>query len=290
MSMRNNFGVFILTHGRPDRVITYETIRSRGYTGPIYIVCDDEDKTLDEYRAKFDNVLVFSKAEVEKTFDTADNSKDRRVIIYARNVCFEFAKQLGLDYFIELDDDYTYFMYRFSYDDKGTCWDRQKNVKDLDAMFDHFIEFYKSVPRMLSVAFGQGGDYIGGFQNHAIQQGRLLKRKAMNSFICSPSRPFKFVGRINEDVNTYVSLGTLGHLFFTIMQVGLDQLQTQTNSGGMTDVYLDSGTYVKSFYTVMFSPSSVKVAPMGTAERRLHHQISWEHTVPMILSEEHKKK
>ncbi len=57
----------------------------------------------------------------------------------------------------------------------------------------------------------------------------------------------------------------------------------------MTDVYLDSGTYIKSFYTVMFSPSSVKVSLMGTAEARLHHSISWEHTVPQIIREEHKK-
>ena len=46
----NGFVAFILTHGRPDRVLTYEKLRKHGYTGKIYIVCDDEDKTLPEYR------------------------------------------------------------------------------------------------------------------------------------------------------------------------------------------------------------------------------------------------
>ena len=46
--MRDDFCVFILTHGRPDRVITYKTLLNAGYTGRVYIVIDDEDKTENE--------------------------------------------------------------------------------------------------------------------------------------------------------------------------------------------------------------------------------------------------
>lgn len=53
------------------------------------------------------------------------------------------------------------------------------------------------------------------------------------------------MGRINEDVNTYTNLGRCGELFMTIGAVQLGQKQTQKNSGGMTELYLDSGTYVK---------------------------------------------
>ena len=91
----NGFVAFILTHGRPDRVLTYEKLRKHGYTGKIYIVCDDEDKTLPEYRKRFGDVLVFSKSEIAKTFDEGDNFGDRRAIIYARNACFELAQQIG---------------------------------------------------------------------------------------------------------------------------------------------------------------------------------------------------
>lgn len=98
----NGFVAFILTHGRPDRVLTYEKLRKHGYTGKIYIVCDDEDKTLPEYRKRFGDVLVFSKSEIAKTFDEGDNFGDRRAIIYARNACFELAQQIGATHFIEL--------------------------------------------------------------------------------------------------------------------------------------------------------------------------------------------
>ena len=57
----------------------------------------------------------------------------------------------------------------------------------------------------------------------------------------------------------------------------------------MTDVYLDSGTYLKSFYTIMLSPSNVKLMLMGNKNLRIHHKIIWKKTVPCILDEKHKK-
>ena len=107
----------------------------------------------------------------------------------------------------------------------------------------------------------------------------------MNSFVCDTQKPFLFRGRINDDVNTYVSLGRTGDLFFTDMQLQLEQLQTQTNPGGMTELYLDSGTYVKSFYTVMAAPSCTTIGLMGRFNKRLHHNINWRKAVPLIIPE-----
>lgn len=57
----------------------------------------------------------------------------------------------------------------------------------------------------------------------------------------------------------------------------------------MTEVYLNQGTYVKSFYTVMLNPSAVKINLMGNKDKRLHHKILWKNAVPKILSENYKK-
>ena len=109
------------------------------------------------------------------------------------------------------------------------------------------------------------------------------------SQLCSTEREFQFVGRINEDVNTYITQGSLGKLFFTTNLIAINQKPTQSNAGGMTDVYLESGTYIKSFYSIIFSPSSVRIALMGNKDMRIHHKISWKHTTPCILDEVHKK-
>ena len=140
----------------------------------------------------------------------------------------------------------------------------------------------------LTVAFAQGGDYIGGVSSTVWK--KQLARKAMNTFFCKTSRRFDFIGRINEDVNTYTTLGIKGELMFTIGKVMMNQLETQSNAGGMTDVYLDSGTYVKSFFTIICAPSCTKISTMGNKFRRIHHKIMWDKCAPKILNESWKKK
>lgn len=60
------------------------------------------------------------------------------------------------------------------------------------------------------------------------------------------------------------------------------------------DCPLDTGTYVKSFYTVMHCPSFVRVGVLSDhraaiANVRLHHSIDHEYGFPKILRESIKK-
>jgi hypothetical protein len=282
--VRDDFAAFILTHGRPDRVRTIPTLAEFGYTGRVYVVIDDEDKTADEYRRLFgDRVLTFSKAEVAREIDEGDNFHDRRVILYARNACFDLARQVGVSRFIQLDDDYTGFYFRFDTTRRYGVW----RAECLDELFESLVDFLDATPA-LSVCISQGGDHIGG-GGGSFGDAISATRKAMNTFVCSTERPFKFFGRINEDVNTYTTLGRRGDLFLTVVSAQVNQHQTQGKSGGMTEFYLESGTYVKSFYSVMYSPSCVKISEMGSAHRRIHHRINWNATTPMILAERWRK-
>lgn len=284
--MRDDFAVFILTHGRPDKVKTYSTLKRLGYTGKIFLLVDDLDKSAEKYKSIYGNeVIIFDKKKSAQSFDQGDNFNDMRAIIYARNACFEIAKKLEIKYFLQLDDDYVKFDWRFN--DKLNY---SANVcRSLDSVFNSILKFYINT-KINSIAMCQGGDFIGGSGNQNAEKIKLI-RKCMNSFFCSTERPFKFIGRINEDVNTYTKMASTGLLFFSTNQVSLTQTVTQSNSGGMTELYLDSGTYVKSFYSVMYQPSSVKVKVLKTSvSQRLHHSINWKNTVPMILSQSVKKK
>lgn len=279
-----NFAVLILSHGRADNMKTLETLTSHGYKGRWYIVIDNEDDTADECYARFgkDHVVMFDKVEAAKKIDIGDNLPGRNVVVIARNMCHEIAKNLGLDYFLELDDDYTSFAIRYIEGNKLMG----KEIADLEVVFDSMLDFLDE-SGAVTVAFAQGGDYIGGAGSGNFRKGLL--RKAMNSFFCRTDRPFKFFGRINEDVNSYVKLGSEGKLFFTVADVGLVQTETQKSSGGLTEAYLDLGTYVKSFYSVMYCPSCVKIGIMGGNDYRIHHQISWRNAVPQIVDEKWKK-
>jgi hypothetical protein len=213
-----------------------------------------------------------------------DNFNELRSVIFARNASFNIAKELGYTYFIQLDDDYGHFQYRFDSEFKYN----PRAIKNLGFILERLVDFYANTPAITSLAVAQGGDFIGG-KDCRYAQNLTMFRKAMNLFICSTDRSFKFLGILNDDVNTYTYLTTIGDLFFTCNQLTLEQGATQANDGGLTDIYIQFGTYVKSFYTVMLCPSSTIVTSLNTTHSRLHHQISWENVAPKILREEYRK-
>ena len=285
MKANRKYAVFILTHGRPDNVITFEKLRKRGYTGEIYLICDDEDKTLDQYKKNYgEKVIVFSKNKYKGKFDVMDNFEGNKVIVYARNACYDIARSLGLDYFFEYEDDYTKFQFRKL---DGPVL-RAFLVNQMDMVLESMIECLENT-NSCTIAFAQGGELMGGASSlHAIDR----KRKAMNTFVFKVNENSRddliFTGRMNDDVNTYLSQGKIGKLFFQITDVVVTQLLTQSNSGGNTEAYKDSGTYVKSFYSVMIEPSCCKIGIIGIKEKRIHHSVSWKHAVPKILDEKHR--
>ena len=282
-SMKNNFAVFILTNGRANNVITYKVLRKQGYTGKIYLMVDDEDSQIDDYKNLYDKqIIIFSKKQAIDYTDSGDNFKKRNSVVYARNWNFVIAKEMGIDYFLQLDDDYGHFYNTF--DNNRNYITQHRKLDNLDVVFKAMTQFLID-SKADSVCMSQGGDFIGGPNSKVskLQQQGKFSRKAMNAFFMNTEKPFKFMGRINEDVNAYVGLGNLGKLFITVPRIRLEQSATQSNAGGLTEIYLDLGTYVKSFYSVMYAPSCVKITQMGVTNKRLHHMVKWKYAVPQII-------
>ena len=284
-NMKNkSFCVFILTHDRPDNVLTYKTLKKCGYKGDIYFILDNEDNSVDKYIKNFgsENIIIFDKKEMADSMDEGNNFNNRKVIVHARNYTFKIAKELGIKYFLQLDDDYYEVIYKFA-GIKGV-----RMPKNIDKIFDLMVQYLKSIPA-LSIAFSQTGDFIGGIDNGKGVY-RFSKRKCMNSFFCSTDRYFQFLGSVNEDVNTYTTLATRGGLFLTIPIMAINQKDSQTQKSGMSDIYKMQGTYVKSFSSVLFHPSGVRASMMNANHKRIHHSINWRNTTPMIIDEDYKKR
>lgn len=272
-------GVIVAGHTR------YKAAKKLGITDIPCISADDlSDEQAEEYKKNFgaDRVIIFDKQAAYDRADTMDNFNDHRAIIYARNECWRIAEELGLKYFLMLDDDYKSIDYRYEEDGKL----KYKPSHDFDRVFEDMIQFLE-VSGADTVAFCQGGDFVGGVDGGNFHKGLL--RKAMNSFFCKTDTPIEYRGTMNEDVVTYTTLSSRGHLFFSNTQYCVVQLPTQSLSGGMTDAYKEGGTYLKTFYAIMSMPSAVKVSMMYTTHKRIHHRINWEHTAPKILNEKWRK-
>lgn len=282
--MRDDFAVFILTHGRAGNISTLKPLYEGNYTGKLYFLIDDEDEQADDYRRLYgdENVIVFEKQKVFETTDTMDITGERKAILFARRAVFGVAKSLGLRYFLMLEDDFNAFEYRWIDGKKLMC----RDCKNLDAIFEGMITFLED-SGALSVALAQGGDFIGGANSGNFQ--RRIWRKAMNTFFCRVDRPIDFRGTMNEDVTAYTTLGSRGELFLTVANANIRQKATQSTEGGMTDLYVREGTYQKSFYSVMSMPSAVRVSVMGARHKRIHHSVDWDSCVPKILGERWRK-
>jgi len=276
-----DYAVIIPTHGRYDRVFTIDSLRKSGYTGDIYLLCDDEDKQLEQYKEKYgDKVIVFSKDEYIGKFDKMDNFGNKACVVYARNAMWDAARSVGLKYFAVADDDYTAFQYRVTPD--GGYYG--KTAKNIDDVFSAYVEFMKE-SGVDTICFAQGGDYIGGKDNSKVNNGFKVSRKMMNLYFFSADKPIEFKGTINEDLTSSVTEGQRGQIILTSLMNSVVQKETQSNAGGLTEIYLELGTYVKSFYSVMAAPSCVKVALMGDNQMRLHHEVRWKNAVPKIIRE-----
>lgn len=285
--MRNDFAIFILTYGRPNNQKTLNTLKKLKVKYPIYLVCSDDDPTLEEYQEKYkDKVIVFNKDQAvqEMGIDLMDNFGNKKAIIYARNYNFVIAEKLGYRYFWQLDDDYCEFSIP-DFNSQKWFYLCSNKWEKLDLLLEKTIEFYKKNPKILGLSFSQGGDFLGGITKDKMR----VKRKCMNSFFCDTQRPFLFRGTINEDVNFYSGNGARDGICMQIHNIKLNQEQTQKSSGGMTDSYLNDGTYVKSFYSIIGNPIAVKIGVMGDNHLRLHHTINYNKVAPKIIKENYKK-
>jgi hypothetical protein len=284
MGKYKDFCIFILTHGRADNCITFKTLQKMGNTYPVYFIVDNEDKTIKQYQKNFgkENVIIFDKQKYFENADTFDNFNIKTAILYARNATYDIAKELGYNYFLQLDDDYKEFEYRIN--GAMNYPSNYKYVKNLDIILTAFLRYFKSISAK-SIAMSQGGDWFGGKDAF----GNAPKRKVMNSFFCKTNNPIVFKGVFNDDVNTYTTTQITNEFFLTIPHIRIGQIGSQQLTGGMSNVYHNMGTYVKSFYSVMNAPNCTKINTMGVKHRRLHHNINWNNAVPCIINEIYKK-
>jgi hypothetical protein len=194
---------------------------------------------------------------------------------------YDLASEKGLKYICVVDDDYSEFQYRV---DKNYKYKAKAITKNISDIFEIFLE-YLIKSKIKTICFSQGGDFIGGSENADFAIKKNIKRKAMNLYFFDVDNPMYFVSKLNDDLTTSVFEGVKGELLFTCPLVSLVQKETQQNSGGLTDIYLDYGTYVKSFYSVMYYPAAVKISTMGRTNHRFHHKVKWNNVCPKIIRE-----
>ena len=288
--MTNNYCIFILSHDRAGNIPTISSLEESGYDGDWFILVDSGEH-IDEYKDEYgdEKAIYVPKDDALPELDRGDNFDYRKTPLYTRYQVWDIADELGYNHFVMMDDDYTRFDWKL---DENIEFGHTTRVENINQYIEAAIEYLNS-SKVTTICMAQGGDYIGGedatfvkkrkTDNHHIVRSR---RKAMNVFVCQTDEPYEFRGSLNDDVNTYIREQQLGHVFLTPNILSLEQERTQQHDGGITELYLEAGTYVKSFYTVLYSPSSTGLYFLDDgADKRIHHDITWRNAVPKIVPE-----
>jgi len=249
----------------------------------MYVVIDNEDDQEALYREKFgQDIIQFDKRDYVAMTDLGDLDDDRRVGVFARNFIQDKAAEMGYKYHLQLDDDMQGFTYRVIRGGRLVC----VQCNEIDKLFEAMVEYMETAP-FTGLSFGLAMYYVGGLQN--VNWRKQMLPKSMGTYLMRASDKCYFHMRMNDDITTTAIENMRGRLFYTYLPVRVDTVQTQSQSGGMTDIYQENGTYRKSFYTVMALPSCTKISQMGLHDFRVAHEISWNHCAPKILSERWRK-
>lgn len=277
----NNVPIFILTYGRAREQTTLRALNKYGITKHIYLIVSDDDPQLKLYQDAYGNILkIFNRNDVQE--DMMDNKLHKSGVVSARNYCFSLAKKLRVKYFIMLDDDYNIFSFRWV---DGSSL-RQTKIKNIKPMFIASLRLLENT-QLECFCWAQGGDFIGGAGSGTVKS--EFKRKAMNIYFWKVDSNIRFPGRINEDTNMYVHYGKVGKLILTNSFMMINQPKTQETEHGMTDLYKNNGTYMKSMYSVIEEPAIVSLIAMGDKHLRIHHKVDWNACAPKIINEKYKK-
>lgn len=278
--MRDDFAVMICSHGRAKTLTTFDALRECGYTGKIFIIIDDEDNQIDEYRDRFENVHIFCK---QKYYEAADGVIEgkQKCILYARNACYDIAAENDLTFFCEIDDDISAFYFRYIAEEKA----KQTKIKSLDEVFEELLHFYEHKKTSV-LGFMTQGDYIGGISSKAFRQG--ISRTVSNVFIMKTDRRIDFIASMNEDTCSALVYGQRGELFMSVNGImqSSEEIGNNTLGNGMTEFYEKLGSFSRTFIAVICRPDCVKAE---AAKGKFRIRVNWNNSVPMIINERWKK-
>lgn len=277
---RNNFAVFILSHGRADTMTTLSAILKAGYLGDYYIIVDDLDKQKDRYIEKYGaaHVIVFDKnAWMEKT-DTITKTGENRSPVFARNACYEIAKNLGLDYFTEFDDDLHSFSFR--YVENGKL--KAAPISDLDSVFEMLVDFMEK-SGAISVGLSSANGMIGG-ANGKYKDGLLYS--IHQAFICRTDKRIEFKGILNEDGIATEIYSNSGKMPFEVVCINQSSPVRSTNAGGLKELYEANDEYIRAFYSIIAAPWCLRIVKKKNGFITSRKS---ENAQPKILSERWRK-
>ena len=273
------YATFIISYKRPTNQKTLDYILSAGYSGTWYIVVDDRDPTIEEYKALYaDHILVFSKEEMLKITDNPIYPPELNFAVYARNACEQFANKLELDSFIVLDDDIKSFSLR--YDEDGFLRNR-KLVNNITEIFENIL-LYMLEANVSCASSGYQNIYWGGVEKFTERDLKDSLRLPIEAYFRNNSFKVNWVNLMGEDLVSGVKYGREGQVWLMLpfLQVVMPPCLKLTEEGGHTDTYKKYSDIGLNVFFKIWQPNAFTVFLKGD---QWCHSVRKDYAVPKIV-------
>lgn len=278
--LRSDFGLFIPTHGRPNTQMTLDMMLDTGYTGDWWLVCDNLDESLDEYKSKYgDKIIVFDKHEWAERSDTLTNIEEMGTVLYARNFIQDKAKEMGYQIIGMFDDDLESFSIRY---EKDGSLVQYPIVEGMDKLISSVVEYILE-GRISAFSFAHNGGYFGGLEG-SFKKG--MDRNPIGSYFLNLSEDslrHYYRGIVNEDFIYNMDMGRTGRMAFKLYDIMYMTPERGSNEGGHKGMYEEQTDYLHSSYVQIASPNTLRMRRDGKS------RTNWNATHARIVSSKWRK-
>jgi hypothetical protein len=276
---RKFIDIFIPSYHRSDNLKTVKYFIKIGWDCKnIHVFIDDEADDFIEYEDCSNklgfNLHVFNMEEARVRYDYVHRpSKSRRSAGQARNMFYDKAKELGINFYVVQDDDTSHMQTK--------KFGKYKGQSTFNDIYNTFISVESFMRKRKIGLFGlsQTGDFIGGINS------KLLRNKVMNTTFVLTDFIYRGERAVQDnDTSQFVSIMNEG-LFTGSLGDGvvLNQTQSATAKGGLTDLYNECKLLNKSLVCPIQYPSSIHAERQDKNGGRLHHHIKNKYLYPRLL-------
>lgn len=279
----SNPTVFILTHGRPNTQLTLKMLREYEYSGKIFLVLDDTDKTIQQYIDNYgaENLIIFNKNHYINSVETVTNSPKYACILYAKAAVEDIAQSMGLKSFIIADDDLTGIRFRYENDGKLAS---KKIGKNFNKVIAYLNELMLST-NITALSPLYTSFFIGGVS--ALNPSHIESARFTYIFVLrNASHKVEWLADYGEDNITSFEQNKQGYL-----QLGIPYLQEDSVSptvrleGGMSETYA-TDTFALCMRCIVVEPAYISTQWYNG---KYVPKIQRKNSLPKIISGRYKK-
>ena len=288
--MREDFAVFITSYKRANNIVTINSLLDAGYTGNWYVIIEDNDPQLEEYKKRIpkEKLLLYNKKEQSKYYDSCDNFNILNTNLNSLSVVFYFAKLLGYKYFYIAEDDYEgyYYIKRFK---RKVFLKKLNNINDI---FELCINLLNSNDKLNCISFCSKSTYSIG--NSDFFNDTLFNYLNFNGWICDVDKNINFKGTICNDSLTFMDNYKKGNITFTlnyiknIHRMYHEKKKVELDGSGNDEInnifFRDMLIYY--LYNIMGEPSAYKIF---TKNGKVREKFEFKYLIPKIIDERWKK-